>query len=157
MSSNVLDVLGHDDVMLGCVAETMEDAIRIVGGRLVDRGSVHADYIDGMLEREATVSTYLGNGVALPHGVLASKDHIISTGIVVGQFPGGVDWGAGTAYLVVGLAASGEEHVEVLSQLAEVLQDEEKCQELAQTGDADLILTTLTEPVEDDDDEDDDE
>ncbi len=155
MSGSVLDVLGRDDVMLGCVAASMEEAIAIVGGRLVDRGSVTADYLDGMLEREATVSTYLGNGVALPHGVLASKEFIRSTGIVVGQFPGGVDWGAGTAYLVVGLAASGEEHVEVLSQLAEVLQDEAKCQELAQTGDADLILTTLTTPVDDDDDEDD--
>ena len=153
MSGNVLDVLGAEDVMIGCVAASMEEAIRVVGGRLVERGSVGEDYIDGMLEREATVSTYLGNGVALPHGVLASKEHIRSTGIVVGQFPGGVDWGAGTAYLVVGLAATGEEHVEVLSQLAEVLQDEEKCEELAQTGDADLILTTLTEPVDDDDDE----
>ena len=84
---------------------------------------------------------------------MASKDHIRATGIVVGQFPGGVDWGAGTAYLVVGLAASGEEHVEVLSQLAEVLQDEEKCAELAQTGDADVILTTLTEPVADDEED----
>ena len=153
MSSNVLDVLGPEDVMIGCVASSMEEAIRVVGGRLVERGSVTEEYLDGMLEREATVSTYLGNGVALPHGVLASKDHIRATGIVVGQFPGGVDWGAGTAYLVVGLAASGEEHVEVLSQLAEVLQDEEKCAELAQTGDADVILTTLTEPVADDEED----
>lgn len=154
MPGSVLDVLTEEDVLIGCLAESMEDAIRLVGQRLIDRGSVEPSYIDGMLEREATVSTFLGNGVALPHGVLASKDAIRSTGIVVGQFPGGVDWGAGTAYLVVGLAASGDEHVAVLSQLAEVLMDEELCEELSQTDDADFILTTLT-TVPDEDEEDD--
>lgn len=142
--AGVMDVLSIEDVIVGCSADSMEEAIRFVGGRLVERGSVDAEYIDGMLKREETFSTYLGNGVALPHGVLASKEAIKSTGIVVAQFPDGVDWVSGTANLVVGLAASGEEHVEVLSRLAEVLQDEEKCQELAQTDDPSLILTTLT-------------
>ncbi|MEM8705496.1 MAG: PTS sugar transporter subunit IIA [Actinomycetota bacterium] len=153
MSGSVLDVLNLEDVMIGCEAASMEDAIRLVGGRLVERGSVEPSYIDGMLEREATVSTFLGNGVALPHGVLASKGAILTTGIVVGQFPAGVDWGAGTAHLVVGLAATGDEHVAVLSQLAEVLMDEELCDALAQTSDADFILTTLTTPVDDDEDD----
>ena len=102
-----------------------------------------------MLQREQTVSTYLGNGVALPHGMLDSKPYIRHTAIVIAQFPEGVDWGGGTAHLVVGLAAIGEDHVAVLSQLAEVMQQEELCEQMWDTDDAQFIVERLTaEPDE---------
>ena len=144
-------VLARTDVVLGCKADSMDQAIEHVGSLLVSRGSVTPPYVDGMKHRERVVSTYLGNGVALPHGVNESKDFIRSTGIVVGQYPEGVDWGPGTAYLVVGLAAIGDDHVRVLSQLAEILQDEELCEQLAQTDDADFVYGQLSAapPVDD--------
>lgn len=121
----------------------MEEAIEFVGGMLVDRGIVNPGYIAGMKQREETVSTYLGNGVALPHGTLDVKDEIKGTGIVVAQYPDGIVWGDGHARLVIGLAAIGDDHIEVLSQLAEVLQDEELCKTLWATDDADLVFETL--------------
>jgi len=150
--SDILDVLRRSDVIVGCASTSMDEAIEFVGGRLVARGSVSADYVDGMKQREEVVSTYLGNGVALPHGVLASKEAVVSTGIVVAQYPEGVDWGgAGTAHLVVGLAAVGDDHVKVLSQLAEILQDTELCERLWATDDADYLYEQLSASPADDD------
>lgn len=153
VEGSALSVLQLADIVLGCTAESMEEAIEFVGKRLVERGSVNEAYIDGMKQRETVMSTYLGNGVALPHGVLESKDHIIQTGITVAQYPDGVDWQQGTARIVVGLAAVGEDHVAVLSQLANVLQDEDLCELFATTDDATLIHTYLTASDEDEEDE----
>ncbi len=143
-------VLTPADIVLGCRADSRDEAIEFSGSLLVARGSVSAEYVEGMKQREEVVSTYLGNGVALPHGVLESKDHIRSTGIVVSQYPDGVDWGPGTAHLVVGLAAVGDDHVQVLSRLAEVLQDEDLCGALAQSDDAAFVYERLTAPPSDD-------
>ena len=149
-------VLTRADIVLSCEAPSMNDAIEFVGQRLVDRGSVTDDYIAGMKKREEVVSTYLGNGVALPHGVLESKEAIVSTGIVVAQYPDGVDWIQGTAHLVVGLAAVGDDHVRVLSQLAEILQDDQLCERLWTTDDADYLFEQLSNsPASDEDDEND--
>ncbi len=150
MDGGLGNVLTPADIVLGCRADSMDEAIEFAGGMLVARGSVSPEYVEAMLQREQMVSTYLGNGVALPHGTLESKDFICSTGIVVAQYPDGVDWRSGTAHLVVGLAAVGEDHVRVLSQLAEILQDEKLCQRLAQSNDASLIYECLSSPSGDD-------
>lgn len=136
-------VLTRDSIVLGQKASDMEEAIEYVGGLLVNRGIVEPGYIAGMKQREETVSTYLGNGVALPHGTYDTRGEIKGTGIVVAQYPDGVVWGDGVARLVIGLAATGEDHIEVLSQLAEVLQDEDLCEQLAATDDAAFVFETL--------------
>jgi len=150
MDDSLSAVLTPDDIVLGHHSDSMNEAIEHAGGLLVARGSISGEYIDGMKQRETKVSTYLGNGVALPHGVLESKEYIRSTGIVVVQHPDGVDWQAGTAHLVVGLAAVGDDHVRVLSQLAEVLQDEDLCETLWRTTDAQLLYDCLTAEPDDD-------
>ena len=121
----------------------MADVIDFVGGELVRRGIVQPAYIAAMKAREETVSTYLGNGVALPHGTFESKDEINGTAIIVAQYPQGIQWGVETAHLVIGLAAVGDEHVQVLSHIADVLQDEELCEKLWTTDDAQLMYETL--------------
>ncbi|WP_419841208.1 PTS sugar transporter subunit IIA [Candidatus Poriferisodalis sp.] len=152
MDGGLGTVLTPTDIVMACSADSMEEAIEFSGRLLVCRGSVSAEYIEGMKQRERVVSTYLGNGVALPHGVLESKQYIRSTGVVVAQYPRGVDWGGcGTAHLVVGLAAVGDDHMRVLSQLASVLQDEELCRELAQVDDAASIYECLSAVPSDDD------
>ncbi len=151
MDDSLASVLTPDDIVLGHHSGSMNEAIEHAGGLLVARGSISEEYIDGMKERETKASTYLGNGVALPHGLLESKDYIRSTGIVVVQHPDGVDWQAGTAHLVVGLAAVGDDHVRVLSQLAEILQDEELCETLWHTTDSQFLYDCLTADPDDED------
>lgn len=156
MSDGGGGVLTRESVVLGQTAADMEEVIEFVGGMLVDRGIVEPGYIAGMKQREQTVSTYLGNGVALPHGTYETRDEIKGTGIVVAQYPNGVKWGDDVARLVIGLAAQGEDHIDVLSQLAEVLQDEALCEQLGTTDDVDFVFDTLSAAaVEDDEDEED--
>lgn len=135
--------LGRDAIFLGRTESTMEEAIEFVGGQLVARDVVDESYIAGMKKREESVLTYLGNGVALPHGTYESKDAIRGTAIVVAQYPSGLDWGGNEVHLVIGLAAVGDEHVQVLSQIAEVLQDEDICHQLWTTDDADFVFEVL--------------
>lgn len=148
------DVLRFEDVLMRQTSASMEEAITLVGTRLVERGIAADGYVDDMLQRERNVPTYLGNGVAMPHGTLESKESVKGAGLVVAQFPEGVDWGIGTAHLVIGLAASGDDHVHLLSQMAEVLQDEELCEQLWVTDDARFLYDTLRGlHLDDDDDE----
>lgn len=144
MDDSLASVLTLEDIVLGHRCGSMHDAIEHAGGLLVARGAVSAEYVAGMNQRESKASTYLGNGVALPHGLLESKDYIRSTKIVVVQYPNGVDWQEGTAHLVVGLAAVGDDHVRVLSQLAEVLQDQALCETLWRTTDRQFLYECLT-------------
>lgn len=135
--------LGRDAIYLGRTESTMEEAIEFVGGQLVLRDVVDESYIAEMKKREESVLTYLGNGVALPHGTFESKDAIRGTAIVVAQYPAGLDWGGNEVHLVIGLAAVGDDHVQVLSQIAEVLQDEDICHQLWKTDDADFVFEVL--------------
>ncbi len=98
-----------------------------------------------MLAREETMSTYLGNGVSIPHGTFDNREQIRQTGISVLQLPAGVEWEDGEkAYLVIGIAASSDEHVGVLANLAEVIEDEDITQLLITTSDPQVILTHLS-------------
>jgi phosphocarrier protein FPr len=99
-----------------------------------------------MLTREQSMSTSLGNGVAIPHGVYENRDQILRTGISVLQLKDGVEWDAGEkVYMVIGIAALSDEHVGVLSNLADVIDHEDTLIELLSTRDPDVILKHLGE------------
>ena len=93
------------------------------------------------------MSTYLGNGVSIPHGQFDDREHIKQTGISVLQVPAGVKWDDEDedelAYLIIGIAANSDEHMTVLSNLAEAIEDPDMADKLAQTDDVDLILNCL--------------
>jgi phosphotransferase system HPr (HPr) family protein len=137
------EVLSTSDIVVGASAADRSEAIRQVGALLVAGGLVTEGYVDAMLSREEIISTYLGNGIALPHGTSESQDTILRTGLAVAQFPDGVPWGDEPARLVIGLAARSEEHIAVMSQLAAVLGDEELCARLASTTDPEEIHRVL--------------
>jgi mannitol/fructose-specific phosphotransferase system IIA component len=138
-------ILSKDRIRLNAAASDRSDAIRQAGELLVQSGCVLAPYIDGMLAREQSMSTYLGSGVSIPHGMFENRDHILQTGISVLQLPDGVDWGDGeTAYLVIGIAASSDEHIGVLSSLAEAIDDEQVTRQLIETVDPEIILKYLS-------------
>ena len=137
-------ILSPDRIQLQATAVDKTDAIRQAGQLLVSSGCVHARYVEGMLAREEVMSTYLGNGVSIPHGQYDNREDILQTGISVLQIPGGVEWEDGEkAYLIIGIAASSDDHIGVLSNLAEVIEDEEMTQKLSQTSDPALILAEL--------------
>lgn len=138
-------ILSKDRICLQGSAVNKADAIRQAGQLLVQTGCVLPPYIDGMLAREQSMSTSLGNGVAIPHGVYENRGHVLHTAISVLQIPGGVQWEEDeTIYLVIGIAASGDEHVGVLSNLAELVEDENKLNEMMHTENPDVILGYLS-------------
>ena len=140
-------ILEKNRIKLGATAVNKQDAIRQAGALLVDSGCVAAPYVDGMLAREATMSTYLGNGVAIPHGQYENRGDVNQTGISVLQVPAGIVWDEDDedelAYLVIGIAAIGDEHMDVLANLAEAIEDPDLAEELARTKDVALILKCL--------------
>jgi mannitol PTS system EIIA component len=141
-----MSILSKDRISLQASAADKLDAIRKAGELLVTTGCVLPEYVDGMLAREQSMSTSLGNGVAIPHGVYENRDHILHTGISVLQLADGVNWDEDEkVYMVIGIAASADEHVGVLSNLADVIDNEEALAELLKTSDPDLILKYLGE------------
>lgn len=139
-----MPILSKDRISLKANATDKAEAIRKAGELLVTSGCVLSPYIEGMLARELTMSTSLGNGVAIPHGVYENREHILQTGISVLQLADGVDWGDGEkVYLVIGIAAAGDEHVGVLANLAEVIDDETNLAELLRTTDPEVIVHYL--------------
>jgi len=124
-------------------------AVRQAGELLVAAGAVDPSYVESMLEREASVSTYMGEGVAIPHGTGSGKAAVLADAMTVVRYPAGVDWGNGTAHVVIGIAAVGEGHLPVLAALAEVLMDPERAARLRSATEVDDVLELLTAPVED--------
>ena len=142
-------IVSAETVQLQAHARDKADAIRQAGELLVRGGCVEPSYVDGMLGREQVMSTYIGNGVAIPHGQHEDLGKVLRTGISVLQLPDGVEWEEGErAYLVIGIAASSDEHMGVLANLADVVEDPEMATQLAQTTDASLILERLSRPHE---------
>ena len=149
------EVLTAEAVQVGAAAADQSEAIDRVGALLVAQGLVTTAYVNAMHDREAIVSTYLGNGIALPHGTSEAQGEVLRTGLAVVQFPAGVPWGDEPARLVIGLAANADEHIAILSRLAGILDDEELCERLGRATDPAEIHAALTAPVSDDDEEDD--
>ena len=141
-----MTILSKDRISLQTSAVDKADAIRKAGELLVTTGCVLPEYVDGMLTREQSMSTSLGNGVAIPHGIYENRDHILKTGISVLQLTDGVDWDEGEkVFMVIGIAASSDEHVGVLSNLADVIDNEENLAELLKTNDPDVVVKYLGE------------
>ena len=123
-------LLAEQSINFNAVAEDRDDAIRQAGEALLAVGAVEASYIDAMFERENSVSTFMGEGVAIPHGTLAGKDAVKADALVLLRFPEGIDWDGNDVRLVFGIAARGNGHIALLSQLATVLLEPEKAEAL---------------------------
>lgn len=137
---NNLPILSESNILLGLESESKEEAIKRAGELLVKGGYVNENYIEAMMERERVISTYIGMGVAIPHGIGEAKKNIKASGIVVIQYPEGVDFGEELAYLVIGIAGVGDEHLEILSNIAISLEDIELVDRLNKTRDKKEIL-----------------
>jgi len=138
-------VLTSNLVELGASAKDKMQAIRRAGELLVRAGCVEPGYIDGMEARERAMSTYLGGGVAIPHGTYDDLPLVHRTAISVLQLREGVEWEPGEmAYLVIGIAATGDEHVDLLARLAEVVEDDVLTRSLIKTTDPAVVVDCLS-------------
>src|SRR5690242_16924904 len=141
-------LLAEDSIRLDAVASDRFDAVRQCGAALVAAGAVDESYVDAMIQRENTVSTFVGEGVAIPHGTLAGKESVKRDALVVLRFPDGVDWDGNAVSVCVGIAAAGGGHIALLSQLAEILLDPDKAEQLRNATHARQVYDLLT-PEED--------
>lgn len=137
-------VIVADGIRLGQKPVTKEEAIQAAGELLVKLGYVDESYVEAMQERERLVSTYMGMGVAIPHGTTQAKGTVKKTGIVFLQYPEGVDFGAEKAQLVFGIAGIGDEHLDLLGKLCTLLEDPALLETLKTTDDVDWVLEQLS-------------
>ena len=120
--------LGQIRIHSGSVAK--DDAMAEAAGILQDAGAVTGAYLDAMRQREQTVSTYMGNLLAIPHGTNETKDAILASALSFVRYDGGVDWDGEKVTFVVGIAGKGDEHLEILSQIAILFSDEDEVENL---------------------------
>jgi mannitol/fructose-specific phosphotransferase system IIA component len=125
--------LHEKQILLSCKAQTKEEAIQLVGSHMVDLGFTETSYIKEMIQREESFSTYIGNGIAIPHGYFLDSPSIKKSGIVIAQFPKGISFNEHQVYLLIGIAGKGEEQVQVLSRIAEIIENEEGMKRLWST------------------------
>jgi phosphocarrier protein FPr len=141
--------LTSQNIQLHAQAQNKEEAIRQAGRVLVEAGNISPGYVESMLGREQQANTYLGNGIAIPHGMGKDRELIHHTGVCVVQFPEGVEWNPGqTVRIVVGIAAKSDEHLGILAALTDVLDDTATANRLAETNDPAEIIAGLNRKSE---------
>lgn len=144
--ASLAQLLSPAAVRLGQAAPDWEAAVRQVGRLLVDLDAVDPAYVDAMIERERSVApTFVGEGVAIPHGTLASRALIRRDALCVVQFPAGVDWQGDRVVLCIGIAARDDSHVPILSRLAELLMEPDRAAALRVAGTPEQVVSLLTE------------
>lgn len=146
MTSSPKLILTESSIKLNAAPRDKVEAIKAVGEILVAAGAVSPDFIDSLQRREAVSNTYLGEGIAIPHGMVEDKSLIKEDAIAVLQVPNGVEWNGGErATLIVGIAAKGDTHITILRRLTRLMQNKELLAQLQTTTDPQLILAALLE------------
>ncbi|MBQ4459101.1 MAG: PTS mannitol transporter subunit IICBA [Clostridia bacterium] len=137
-------VMHASGILLQQPSVTKEAAIRLAGKLLVDEGCVEPPYVEAMLDREKVFTTYMGMGIAIPHGTSEAKAQVKKTGITLVQFPEGVDFGDEKANLVFGIAGIGDEHLDMIQKIVQALDDPAALEKMKTTDDVDWILEQLS-------------
>jgi mannitol PTS system EIIA component len=137
-------IISEDKIRLGFACATKWEAIAKAGELLVAAGHVTPDYPELMAARERIGTTYVGNGVALPHGTREAMALVKCSGVSVLQIPAGVDFGDGqTSRLVIGLAARDGSHLDLLTHIANICADDGSMEQLLNARSARDILAVL--------------
>lgn len=142
MTQNILE---RGNVVAAGTATTKQDAIREAGALLVAAGAVTSAYVDSMFDREASVSTYMGNFLAIPHGTNEAKESIIRSSLSLVRYPDPIDWDGQPVRFAVGIAGLNNEHLGILSKIAVVFSDADEVQKLIDAATAADIFTLLEE------------
>ena len=137
-------VMHASGIKVGQTPVSKEEAIRAAGELLVAEGCVEPPYVDAMLEREKVFTTYMGMGIAIPHGTSEAKAQVKKTGITLVQYPEGVDFGDEKANLVFGIAGVGDEHLDMIQKIVQALENPEELEKMKTTDDVNWILEKLS-------------
>jgi PTS system mannitol-specific IIA component len=145
------DILTRASVKAPGTATSKDDAIREAGQLLVDSGAVTPEYVDAMFEREKSVSTYMGNYLAIPHGTNEAKDTITRSALSVVRYDEPIDWDGNEVRFAVGIAGVNNGHLAILNKIAIVFSDTDEVDKLVAAGSADELYTLLHAVNEGDD------
>lgn len=138
------EVLSIGQVRIHSGSATREQAMKEAADILEAAGAVTSAYFDAMQQREQTVSTYMGNELAIPHGTNETKDAILSSALAVIRYDGGIDWGGEPVRFVIGIAGRGDEHLEILSQIALLFSDEDEVARLRTASTPEELFAMLS-------------
>jgi len=139
------DILKKDNIILNAEFNNKTEAIKQAGEVLFQQGYVTEQYIELMLKREESVSTYIGNNLAIPHGTENSNEEIIKSGISIIQIPNGVDFGSNSlAYVVMGIAGKDNTHLDMLSEIALICSEEENIISMKEAQNKEDIMNILS-------------
>jgi mannitol PTS system EIIA component len=145
----VSDILALSHVKVPGSATSKDDAIREAGQILVDAGAVTPAYVDAMFEREKSVSTYMGNYLAIPHGTNEAKDAITRSAISVVRYDAPIDWNGNEVRFAVGIAGVDNGHLEILGKIAIVFSDSDEVEKLLAASSAEELYSLLQAVNED--------
>jgi mannitol PTS system EIIA component len=145
------EILSRSSIRVPGTATSKDDAIREAGQLLVDSGAVTPEYVDAMFERERSVSTYMGNYLAIPHGTNEAKDTIRSSALSVVRYDPPIDWNGNEVRFAVGIAGVNNGHLAILNKIAIVFSDTDEVDKLVAAGSADELYTLLNAVNEGDD------
>lgn len=137
-------ILLKENIRIITVPTSRKEAIDRVGALLVTTGYVTDRYVQGMHDRDESLSVYLGNMLAIPHGEYEVKDEILRSGIAINIYPNGIDWGGEDVRVVLGLAGKGDEHMEILSNIAELFGDEDDVIKIVKETNIDVLFDIFT-------------
>lgn len=132
------EILKEKNIFTNCKPEDKISIISKIGKILYDNGYITEKYIEAMMKKELVMNTYIGNYIALPHGVEDSRSEVLHSGMVMMIFPEGTEWNGETAKIVIGLACTGDDHLNILSTIAEKLSDEDMVEKVV-SSDANTI------------------
>ena len=140
------EILTPETIELKASLGSQEEAIRRAGALLVENGNVEQRYVDSMFEREKSVSTYMGNAVAIPHGTNDSKQWVTRSGLSIITVPDGVEYGDGdVAKIVIGIAGTGDDHLDILSKISLVVSEEENVEKIVNAQTKEELLAIFDE------------
>ena len=137
------EILTKDLIIASGTATTRDDAIREAGNLLVRAGAVSPAYVDAMQERERSISTYMGNYLAIPHGTNESKGSILRSALSLVRYANPIDWNGHEVRVVVGISGIGDEHLGILSKIAVVFSDMDEAQKMADATTVDELYQLL--------------
>ena len=136
------EILSKDNIFINCKSVTSDEAILAAGETLVRTGYVKPEYIQGMLDRDHSLTTYIGNDIAIPHGEFDSKQYVVETGICIMVYPDGIPWSDGNVRIVVGIASNTDDHMSILSEIAIKFSEMSEVEKIVQ-ADIETIFNTF--------------
>lgn len=138
------EILKKEHILLNCKSVTSDAAIVSIGKMLMNAGYIKEPYIEGMLNRDHSLTTFIGNMIAIPHGEYEVKQYVDETGLAVMIYPDGIDWHNEEVKIVIGIAAKNDDHMEILANIATKLCEIEVVEKIVASQDVDYIYDVLT-------------